>query len=263
MVRNMKHIRGYKIFEKLGLPVEIINTLKDILCELVDDGRFDYNFLESQSPGGTCIRIGRWYYLNNKYDGDMAKLYDNSIFSLFEIKDIVLRIKKYLQSEGYSVVFKNNIGGIVNFTIDENCFLVWLIITKDKSPVINESLEEREEIIGDICLDLKDEGYSIDPIEKYTESRKPKWGIFEFNPPNLYFFSIKANRNASKRIEIDEVKDTLIRIKNYLGENFHHFTLIPNYQSAGDIKYNIKDIEEIDSLKYINEIYIIYIWYTN
>lgn len=124
----MKHIKIFENFESIS--PEIINTLKDILCELTDDGKFDYNILANNSRYPLMIRIGRYEYLNNKCEGDLSKIYDASIFRVFEVRDIVLRIEKYLKSEGYSLLCKDNIGQIINFRVNKNCFLMWLVISK-------------------------------------------------------------------------------------------------------------------------------------
>lgn len=125
----------------------------------------------------------------------------------------------------------------------------------------NESLESVDsapdkEVLMDICLDLKDEGYYVSEIDQYWGDRNNKWGANDSR--NLYFFfALKATNETGRRVLINNVKDTLGRIKNYLGENFHHFTIV-DYRGN---KWNISLMHELESFSSVPNICIIYVWY--
>lgn len=89
-----------------------------------------------------------------------------------------------------------------------------------------------EETLSDICLDLTDEGFVIEPCTLYTqgsslESNKT-WGIEKNLKVDIYFLSIRINNfdsyNRNVGFDLGEISDTLQRIKNFLGDRFHHFS---------------------------------------
>lgn len=120
-----------------------------------------------------------------------------------------------------------------------------------------ESQDPIDETLKDICLDLEDDGYSI-IYSGWRGELSTKWGVDNHNV-NRYLFISKSG------MKIDEIEGTLQRIKNFLGDNFHHFAYVvsPVDRHKYDLSLNPEVINSKNIYKGKDNIFNIYIFYTN
>lgn len=116
-----------------------------------------------------------------------------------------------------------------------------------------ESQDSFKETIMDICQDIIDDGYIVSAVEYYLHAPSERWGVSmsDYRKEKLHFFSIKRKKN----VDCSEISDTLQRLKNYLGKNFHHFS----YRTKGgaDVEYNVYNTNHI--LKELVD--TVFVWY--
>ena len=98
----MKHIKKYRIFEKLEeLPTSMLHDIEDIFLELRDDG-FDIN-----------VHFVTYYKSNKSVSAIAIDIYDDDVYTYETISETILRLEEWSKINKMQLVVE---------TIDDNNF---------------------------------------------------------------------------------------------------------------------------------------------
>lgn len=115
----------------------------------------------------------------------------------------------------------------------------------------NFESDERLDLVqtlDDICLDLSDEGFTIDFHNEWTIDNKY---ILEICPGlNRYSVADYIDISKEPKFKLSDVEDTITRLRTYLDENSNYFTSIAYVYNYGWV--NINDINSSNLTTYFN-----------
>lgn len=120
------------------------------------------------------------------------------------------------------------------------------------------------EDLKEICYELTDSGYFIVEFDRLYRER-PKYGI-NYVPKDKEYTSVNyVWIHPSKRMaKIDDVKETLLRLKDYLGEDFRYIcvSLCKEFRKRGkegksDLRY-INLTEDTIIKQQLRSVYLFY-----
>ncbi len=216
----MKHLRKYN--ESLE---ETLQDVRDILLELEDNG-FVIKFSNMKQIAKPFVNV---FKISIKSSKAMDFEYD-------DVKEALLRLSDYLDDKLAFIdvlIPLNQYGSYKKFEVtsftedylkckdderyydftDQEIMEIEILLKYEHLKKYNESVEEKSfEDIKDICLELKDNGYEV---SYYIFSSHKKMSIRIDNPRG--------------KIVYDDIKDVLLRLDDYLGDNYIDTDYIGNY----------------------------------
>jgi hypothetical protein len=219
----MKYLKPYKIFESKD---DIVEYLQDIALDISDEGFLvEVNEPNIKNMCRYCISI-------ISSPGEKAEP-----FKLRDIKEVVCRMKDYMESLDYFIesvdisgpTFKNfgKIEGDFKdpYEWDEDLGLIIINIYFDtdiieESKIFESSIDELEDDVTDILLDLEDKGFKIDMDREFDVNSDITQAIHQKNSMvKSILLSVTIEKEFSMQkpsiFYWDEVKEEIIRLTEW------------------------------------------------
>ncbi len=200
----MKHLKRYNENKSW-------EDIRDIYLELEDNG-FEVD----------VIKADGWNRRRLKYDQRIViKKIDKKLFYYSEVKEVILRLKDYL-GDDYAFTWvccegtnSMPIEPTETFDMDEKLMSIVIYFTEYYITDVNESVNDIKtwRDIHDICQELEDDGFTIKEFDSTTSFRRSEIGEKKNH-------RIIIHKGLKKRFSYSEVKETVLRLKDYLGDNY-------------------------------------------